>query len=96
MGTFELVEILKGEKTLNPRIQKITDDIEKLRHKITSSQTRLRELERQKIELENADIIATVRSMDVPPEELQNLIKRLQNPIAPSAVVHREEGEIEE
>lgn len=81
---------------MNPRIQKITDDIEKLRYKITSSQTRLRELERQKIELENADIVATVRSMDVPPEELQNLIKRLQNPIAPSVALHREEGEIEE
>lgn len=63
---------------MNPKIQKITQDIEKLRHKITAGQARLRELERQKIELENADIVAAVRSMDVAPEELRALIARLQ------------------
>jgi len=63
---------------LNPRIQKITNDIEKLRHKITTGQARLRDLEQQKLELENADIIAAVRSMDVAPEELRALIARLQ------------------
>jgi len=80
---------------LNPRIQKITEEITKLRRKITSNQTRLRELERQKVELENADIVATVRSMDVPPEELQNLIRRLQNPIAPSIIIEEMEDEFE-
>ena len=80
---------------MNPRIQKISEDIEKLRRKISGAQVRLRDLERQKIELENADIVAAVRSMDVPPEELQNLIRRLQSPIAPSAEVQREEGEFE-
>lgn len=80
---------------MNPRIQKITEEITKLRRKITSNQTRLRELERQKVELENADIVATVRSMDVPPEELQNLIRRLQNPIAPSIIIEEMEDEFE-
>ena len=64
---------------MNPRIQKISGDIEKLRRKITDGQARLRELERQKLELENADIIAAVRSIDVPPEELSALIAKLQN-----------------
>lgn len=63
---------------MNHKIQRITDEIAKLKHKITTSQARLRDLEQQKIELENADIVATIRSLDVPPEELRMLIARLQ------------------
>ena len=55
---------------MNPRIQKITDEAEKLRRKITEYQARLRELERQKTELENADIVAMVRGIDIPPGQL--------------------------
>jgi len=68
---------------LNPRIQKISDDITKLQRKISSSQARLRDLERQKLELENADIVAAVRNIDVPPDELQALIQRLQSQSTP-------------
>ena len=63
---------------MNPRTKKITDEIEKLRHKISSAQARLRELERQKLEQENADIVAAVRAIDVPPEELRAVLARLQ------------------
>jgi len=70
--------VRKGGRILNPKIQKITDEIERLKRKISSSQARLRDLERQKTELENADIIAAVRGIDVPPEELHRLIARLQ------------------
>ena len=63
---------------MNPRIEKITEDIAKLRNKITTAQNRLRELERQKLELENADIVAAVRSINVPPEELAKMIQKLQ------------------
>ena len=68
---------------MNPKIQKLTDEIEKLRRKISDGQSRLRDLERQKFELENADIVAAVRSIDVPPEELRALIARLQNQPVP-------------
>ena len=54
---------------MNPRIQKITDEMDKLKRKITEYQARLRELERQKTEIENADIIAMVRGVDIPPEQ---------------------------
>lgn len=64
---------------MNPRIKKITEDIAKLKRKITDNQARLRELERQKTELENADIVAAVRAIDVPPEELAALIAKLQS-----------------
>ena len=54
---------------MNPRIPKIADEIEKLKKKITEYQSRLRELERQKTELENADIVAMVRGVDIPPDQ---------------------------
>jgi len=60
---------------LNPKIERITNEIEKLRGKMTAYQNRLRELERQKTELENADIIAAVRGVDVAPDELAAFIR---------------------
>lgn len=77
---------------MNPRIQKITNDIEKLRRKISDSQVRLRDLERQKQELENASIIAVVRALDVPPEQFQALIAQLQAPAVPRFVPQEEDG----
>ena len=55
---------------MNPKIQKLADEIEKMKRKITEYQARLRDMERQKTELENADIIAMVRGVDIPPEQL--------------------------
>ena len=60
---------------MNPRLQKIYDDIDKTKKKIVSYQTRLRELERQKTELENANILAMVRGIDVPPEEFAEFVR---------------------
>ena len=80
---------------MNPRIQKITDEIAKLRHKITDSQARLRDLERQKLELENASIVAAVRALDVPPEEFQNLIARLQSQAVPYSEPQQKEEPFE-
>lgn len=60
---------------MNPKLQKITDETEKIRAKILSYTVRLRELERQKTELENADIVALVRGIDIPPGELEDFVK---------------------
>lgn len=54
---------------MNPKIAKITDEIEKVRTKITTYQARLRDLEHQKTELENADIVAMVRGINISPNE---------------------------
>ena len=75
---------------MNPRIEKITEDIAKLKRRIINSQTRLRDLERQKVELENADIIAAVRRIDVPPEEIAALIQKLQNQAVPNLEAEEE------
>ena len=60
---------------MNPRIEKITAEIEKVKAKLTSYQTRLRDLERQKTEFENADILAMVRGVDVSPDEFAAFVK---------------------
>ena len=60
---------------MNPRIERISAEIEKLREKITSGQSRLRELERLKTELENNDIIAAVRGVDIAPDELAAFVR---------------------
>ena len=65
---------------MNPKIQKTAQEIEKLKRKISDNQARLRDLERQKLELENADIVAAVRAIDVAPDELAALIGKLQKP----------------
>ena len=60
---------------MNPKLQKVNEEIEKLRQKVTNYQSRLRELERQKTEMENLDIIALVRNIGLPPEELQTFAR---------------------
>ena len=60
---------------MNSRIEKIGIEIEKLKDKIANNQTRLRDLERQKTELENAEIVAMVRGVDIAPDELRDFAR---------------------
>lgn len=45
---------------MNQKIQKIVTEIEKVKSKIATQQARLRELEQQKTELENTEIVGMV------------------------------------
>jgi hypothetical protein len=56
-------------------VQKISDEIERLKRKIDEYQNRLKELQRQKTELENADIVAMVRGIDIPPDEFAAFVR---------------------
>jgi len=60
---------------MNPKIAKIKDEIEKTKVKINKGQTRLRELEKQLTDLENADILAAVREVDIAPNELAAFVQ---------------------
>jgi hypothetical protein len=59
---------------LNQKVKKIIGEIDKTKAKIVDYQGRLRELERQKTELENADIVAMARSIDMPPDQFAEAI----------------------
>jgi len=60
---------------MNPRIEKIKDEIAKTKDKVNKGQIRLRELEKQLVDLENADIISAIRGVDIPPDELANFVQ---------------------
>ena len=50
---------------MNAKIERVIKEIDKTKEKLTEFQGRLRELERQKTELENTQIVDTVRGMDI-------------------------------
>ena len=67
----------------NERLQKIDAEISKLKTKISEYTVRLRELERLRLETENAGIVALVRDVDVSPDELMAFIQAYKGqPIA--------------
>ena len=63
---------------MNPKIEKIDGEITKTQAKIAGLQARLRELDRQKKELENAEIVAAVRGMKATPAELEAFLNTMR------------------
>lgn len=66
---------------MNPKIIRINTELNKARGKISELQARVKELERQKTELENTDIIGLVRSVSMTPQELSMFIKAFRENI---------------
>lgn len=60
---------------MNPKIERVCKDIDKTKGKISELQTRLRELEKQKTELENTEIVETVRGMDISLADLAAMLR---------------------
>lgn len=53
---------------MNPKIEKLEKEIDKTKNKIAEMQARLRDLEKQKTELENTDYVAIARSFHLTPQ----------------------------
>lgn len=66
---------MEGTHIRNEKLKRIESEIVKVKTKISDYTGRLRELERQKTEIENAGIIALVRDMDIMPDELTAFIQ---------------------
>ena len=60
---------------MNAKIERVCKEIDKTKGKINEQQARLRELEKQKTELENVEIVDTVRGMDISFADLAELLK---------------------
>ena len=56
------------------KIERIDKEIAKTREKITEQQNRLKELEAQKTEAENLQIVQLVRSLRLTPQELTSML----------------------
>ena len=79
---------------MNSKLQKILTEISRTREKIAAQQTRLRELEQQKTELENVEIVGMVRGLSVAPEELAAFIKAFRGSKAGAPIfMEREEND---
>lgn len=78
----------------NNKISRIDKDIQKTREKIAEYQNRLKELQMQKTEAENLEIVQMVRSMRLTPQELSDLLK--SDPIPGIAMVTPDEEEKED
>lgn len=62
---------------MNPKIQKLKSEKEKLLSKKASIEARCDEIDAQVMELENLDIIGTVREMGITPDQLAELLKKM-------------------
>ena len=69
---------------MNPKIEKLAKEIEKTKTRIAEQQARLRDLEKQKTELENSDFVAVARSYRLTPQELAEFLKTRQMEKEPS------------
>ena len=61
---------------MNTKIERVNNEIEKTKGKISEFQARLRDLEKQKTELENAEIVDAVRGMDISLADLAAMMKK--------------------
>ncbi|MPN50842.1 hypothetical protein SDC9_198481 [bioreactor metagenome] len=60
---------------MNSKISKIDAELAKTKQKISGLQAHIRELEQQKTELENTDIVGLVRGADMTSQELATLLQ---------------------
>lgn len=60
---------------MNAKIERVSKEINKTKEKISEFQAKLRELEKQKTEFENMEIVEAVRGMDISLADLATLLK---------------------
>ena len=67
------------------KLERIVAEIERTKETISKQQGRLRELEAQKTEAENLQIVQMVRALRMTPAELSNFLQGRQDNAAPKA-----------
>lgn len=70
---------------MNPKIAKLQKEIDKTKARIAEMQDKLRDLEKQKTELENTDYVAIARSFHLTPQQLSDFLKSQQ--ASPSGII---------
>lgn len=76
------------------KIDRIDREIEKTRGKITEYQNRLKELEAQRTERENFEIVNLVRSMCMSRDELMNFLRGGGNDAPPVETAYHEQEDM--
>ena len=83
---------------MNPKIQKTINEIEKTKTRIAEFQVRLQELEAQRIDMENTEIVGLFRSVDIAPQDLADFIRafKAQNSRTSFKPAYQEKQEVSE
>ena len=63
---------------MNPKINKVTEEIERTKAKIAELQALLPELERRRVDMENTEIIRLVRSASIAPTDLPEFLEAIK------------------
>ena len=64
---------------MNAKIEKVTREISRTKDRISEQQAKLRDLEKQKTELENTEIVETVRGMEISFADLATLLQSMKS-----------------
>ena len=80
---------------MNAKINRVNNDIEKSKGKIAAEQTRLRELEKQKTELENLEIVSAVRGTNISFADLAQLLKQANTSIPGLSALSATSGQLD-
>jgi prefoldin subunit 5 len=85
-GAFSYAQNNEGGDILNPKLQKVNRDIERARAKIAELETLIPELEKQKTDLENAEVVKAFRSANVAPADFTAFIEAYKANLRSGAV----------
>lgn len=77
---------------MNSKLNKLQMEIDKTKQKIAEQQTKIRELEQQKTEIENTEIVELVRSMKMNTTELSHFLKAYRKNDAPILMQKKQEA----
>ena len=75
---------------MNTKLQKTIREIERAKAKIAELQALLPEMEKQKVDMENTEIVRLVRSAYVAPKDLQAFLQSLKARLEPPAAAELE------
>jgi len=81
---------------LNKKLQRTNTEIEQAKARIAELQALLPGLEKQKIDLENTEIVRLVRSANIAPEDLEAFLQTIRERITKPAVAVSGRAVVEE
>ena len=81
---------------MNPKIEKLEKEIDKTKTKIAEMQAKLRDLEKQKTELENTDYVAIARRFHLTPQQLAECVKSQQAAPSGAGTLQKQEDKNED
>ena len=71
------------------KLQKIEAALEREKEKLRQQQTTIRDLERQRLDEENIQIVQAVRKLKIPLEELDDFLSKRKNNLPEKAVLQK-------